>query len=231
MPRRSAPPGTDRRQQILDAALDVFADEGFDAASTKVIAEKADVTQGLIYFYFPSKEELFDAAFQQQAEQVTARLAVYDERARAEPPAAFLRRFTTQLIAVMEEPHSVKLLRIMSQMHMSDKASDSSCPHRVTPFKTLGTTILATIREFIADQCERGALRPIDVTAASELVGMALLVTLLRRTRGDAPLARISAETLTETIVTTLLFGLLPQKAPERRKLLEKGRFLSDEVG
>jgi AcrR family transcriptional regulator len=47
-----------RRQQILDGAAQVFADKGFARATTKEIAEAADVSEGTIYNYFDSKRDL-----------------------------------------------------------------------------------------------------------------------------------------------------------------------------
>lgn len=49
----------DSRQRILDAALDVFYEAGFDGARVDMIAKRAGVNQALIYYYFKSKEELF----------------------------------------------------------------------------------------------------------------------------------------------------------------------------
>lgn len=48
---------SDRRQQILSAAIKFFSDEGFDG-STHLLAKKMGITQPLIYRYFPSKEDL-----------------------------------------------------------------------------------------------------------------------------------------------------------------------------
>ena len=49
----------DSRQRILDAALDVFYEAGFDGARVDEIAKRAGVNQALIYYYFKSKEGLF----------------------------------------------------------------------------------------------------------------------------------------------------------------------------
>jgi len=56
MPRKPAIPGVDRRQQLLEVALVVFAEQGFEAATTKEITDRAGVNQGLIYFYFESND-------------------------------------------------------------------------------------------------------------------------------------------------------------------------------
>ena len=47
-----------RREQILDAALTVFGSKGVDAATMKDVAAAAEVTPGLLYHYFDSKEAL-----------------------------------------------------------------------------------------------------------------------------------------------------------------------------
>ena len=49
----------DTRQRIARAALGAFADHGFDGASTREIARRAGVNQGLITYYFRSKDALW----------------------------------------------------------------------------------------------------------------------------------------------------------------------------
>lgn len=49
---------TDRKQAILDAALEVFASEGYHVASISKIAKSAGVSKGLMYNYFESKQDL-----------------------------------------------------------------------------------------------------------------------------------------------------------------------------
>ncbi|MTI54298.1 TetR/AcrR family transcriptional regulator [Geosporobacter ferrireducens] len=49
------------KQRILDAALDVFFEVGFEGARVSDIAKRAQVNQALIYYYFKSKEELLTA--------------------------------------------------------------------------------------------------------------------------------------------------------------------------
>jgi len=52
---------TEKRQQILDAAITLFADSGFHATSISSIAKEAGVSKGLMYNYFESKEALLHA--------------------------------------------------------------------------------------------------------------------------------------------------------------------------
>lgn len=52
----------ERRKQILDAALTVFSGKGYHATNVSDVAAEAGVSQGTIYWYFESKDELFHAA-------------------------------------------------------------------------------------------------------------------------------------------------------------------------
>jgi AcrR family transcriptional regulator len=52
----------ERRRQILEAAMNVFSKKGFHAANVSDVAAEAGVSQGTIYWYFDSKDELLTAA-------------------------------------------------------------------------------------------------------------------------------------------------------------------------
>ena len=58
---RTAP--ADRRRQILDAAIRVFARQGYNACRVSDIADEAGVAYGLVYHYFKSKDEVLDTLF------------------------------------------------------------------------------------------------------------------------------------------------------------------------
>jgi AcrR family transcriptional regulator len=52
-----------KREDILDAALHLFAERGFHGAAVPLVAERAGVGAGTIYRYFPSKEALVNALY------------------------------------------------------------------------------------------------------------------------------------------------------------------------
>ncbi|WP_459556897.1 TetR/AcrR family transcriptional regulator [Lacunimicrobium album] len=67
-----------RTDEILDTAIDLFAERGYNGADTQEIANRVGVGKGTLYRYFPSKESLFLAA----ADRVMRRLQVHiDEKA------------------------------------------------------------------------------------------------------------------------------------------------------
>ena len=53
------------RKQIMDAAFDLFANEGYSRTSIAAVAQKANVSKGLIYHYFSGKQEILEAIFDQ----------------------------------------------------------------------------------------------------------------------------------------------------------------------
>jgi AcrR family transcriptional regulator len=53
----------DKRRQILDAAISVFASRGFHACRVSDVADEAGVAYGLVYHYFSSKEEILNTLF------------------------------------------------------------------------------------------------------------------------------------------------------------------------
>ncbi len=75
---RSDGTGTRGARLILDAAAEVFLEEGFAAASMSAIAARVGGSKGTLYNYFRSKEELFEAYIQRhcawQAESMFALL-------------------------------------------------------------------------------------------------------------------------------------------------------------
>ena len=65
---RSRMSGTDRRHQLLEAALEVFSRKGFEGTTTKEVAAAAGVTEAIIFRHFPTKQALYTAVLDYRAE-------------------------------------------------------------------------------------------------------------------------------------------------------------------
>lgn len=59
-----------KKEKILNAALEFFANEGYDATSTSKIAKHAEVSEGLIFRHFGNKKGLLDAIYMQAEDRV-----------------------------------------------------------------------------------------------------------------------------------------------------------------
>ncbi|MEQ9188849.1 MAG: TetR/AcrR family transcriptional regulator [Cryomorphaceae bacterium] len=66
-----------RREEILDAALHVFAESGYHSASVSQIAKRACVSKGLMYNYFESKEEVLTTLITDLFEYTMERMKIY----------------------------------------------------------------------------------------------------------------------------------------------------------
>lgn len=80
--------GADRREQLLDVALELFSRHGFDGTTVRDIAGAANVTDGLIYRYFASKEELLEQVID-RARRVLHGLRLEDAIERPVGPALY----------------------------------------------------------------------------------------------------------------------------------------------
>src|SRR6476659_9821062 len=74
-----------KRERILDAAVRVFAQEGFYNAKVSQIAHAAGVADGTIYLYFKSKDDLLISLFENRMERINEnlRLALASETSAA----------------------------------------------------------------------------------------------------------------------------------------------------
>jgi len=57
----------DKKEQIIDAAIELFAQKGFEGTSIRDLAAKADVNVAMVNYYFGSKEKLFEALVEMKA--------------------------------------------------------------------------------------------------------------------------------------------------------------------
>jgi TetR/AcrR family transcriptional regulator, fatty acid metabolism regulator protein len=73
----------DKRRQILDAAVRVFARQGFHTCRVSDIADEASVAYGLVYHYFSSKDQILDTLFLERWDVLLAAIAEADASERS----------------------------------------------------------------------------------------------------------------------------------------------------
>ena len=78
----AAQPAVDKRRVILEAAVRVFARQGFHTCRVSDIADEAGVAYGLVYHYFTSKEEILDTLFLERWDVMLAAIVEVDESPR-----------------------------------------------------------------------------------------------------------------------------------------------------
>ena len=90
-----------RREQLLDAAVELAAGRDLTLLSVQDIAAHAGVSEGLLYHYFPTKDALLVAAVQRAADALTAAL---DAAAQGPPMTALLGGLAAYLDHVQADP-------------------------------------------------------------------------------------------------------------------------------
>ncbi|MEM1337031.1 MAG: helix-turn-helix domain-containing protein [Bacteroidota bacterium] len=98
---------TAKQEKILNAALELFAHEGYNVVSTSKIAQKAGVSEGLIFRHFESKQGLLNAILQQAFDKVAELYApiLIEEN----PKQALVKAITLLFEGDEEEYHFWKL--------------------------------------------------------------------------------------------------------------------------
>jgi AcrR family transcriptional regulator len=70
---------TEKQRNIIETALRLFAEEGFNAVSTSKIAKEAGVSEGLIFRHFDNKKGLLDAIMQEGQEKIKQQLEQFED--------------------------------------------------------------------------------------------------------------------------------------------------------
>lgn len=192
----------DRREQIIQAALRVFAQKGFDKATNKDIAQEVGITAGLIYHYFRSKEALLKAALDGNSPQPLFRSFVSQQPEL--PPNEFLRLIAQQLLKAAESEHFVQLIRIYLPAMIHDPA--------IAP---LGLPMIHQAVKYLEDylmtKMQSGEIRRTDARLTAQIfLGSIMDLVLIRQIAHDPTVLAYSREQIVDHLVNVTLNGLLP---------------------
>ena len=100
---------TDKRRLILDAAVRVFARQGFHTCRVADIADDAGVAYGLVYHYFSSKEEILDTLFLERWDVMLDAIAQADATERS--PRAKLHAIASFIVdSYRRDPELMKVI-------------------------------------------------------------------------------------------------------------------------
>jgi len=137
------PKSEEKRQAILDAAIEVIAEFGLGAAPTSAISKLAGVSEGTLFNYFPSKNELINSLYRSIKQEVALFLLDKFDRKIAIKLALFhiWDRYVTWGIAY---PKKVKVL---GQLRQSELLTEDSQRAGMEPFMILEELVMQNIRE------------------------------------------------------------------------------------
>jgi AcrR family transcriptional regulator len=186
-----------RRRRILDAAVALAAEGGYDAVQMREVAVRADVALGTLYRYFSSKEHLLVSALAEQVSGLSDRLAERPPRGENDGARVMdvIRRVTR---ALQRQPN------VISAMLKSLISSGTGVSEAVGP---IGEQMTGIVVSAMRHDNPEAVARDRDV---AEVIQQVWLASLLMWAAGRAPAAQV------EEKVERAVVLLLPSQGPER---------------
>jgi AcrR family transcriptional regulator len=146
------PDSGERRDQILDAAERLFAEQGFAATPMRAIAQAADVNVATVYYHCGSKEQLFQSIYARVVERMGA--LVQSALLEGGPFNAMVARVLDQVVAYFVQHPSIPKLLLRSAV---GEVSDADQARRDT-YRPLFEMVAAMIQE----RADKGEIRTVD---------------------------------------------------------------------
>lgn len=207
----STPPKFRRRadarpDEVLDAALSLFIEQGFARTSVEQVAKRAGISKGAVYLYFASKEAILEGLVNRTIAPLSDQLfqTISDYRGDPIPVLAQFLRMMGQVLGDKRN-RAVPLIVI----HEAPAA-----PHIAALFRkaVLDRTIPA-ISALLVQGVAGGFIRPVDPEmTARTVVGPILAHLILFEIFGVAPEGGLDLDRLIENHLVILTAGLKPQK-------------------
>jgi AcrR family transcriptional regulator len=156
----------ERRSQIMDAAAEVFAANGFRGTTTKDIARASEVNEALIYQHFASKEELFGEILRSKIEE-SAVADFLDELPADQPIEQTFKDVASKILEIGFRDPLIQKLLIAATVEGNDDTRRLFLNWRI-PF-------VAFLEQVIRSGMERNELREVDpLLSARAFVGLVM---------------------------------------------------------
>jgi TetR/AcrR family transcriptional regulator, fatty acid metabolism regulator protein len=190
----------DKRQQLLGAAVRVFARKGFHASRVGDIAEEAGVAHGLLYHYFKSKDQVLEAVFHDNWSILVTRIELVEES--DEPAADQIRHIAA--IVLRTWLHLPDVVRVVIQ----EFGRSPELPERIGEL----TLPIDVLQRVIARGIERGEFRKdVDPAFAATVVYGSIDELLTAWVLGRLPSDEDAVARAEQTLVEVILLGLQKQ--------------------
>ena len=192
----------DRREQILDAATQLFARQGFQGTTTRQISEQTGVTEALIFRHFASKDELYWAVIERKI-----KAAAPGEHMRARLSAGgsdleVLSGVATQILERRAKDQTLSRLLLYSALE------NHRLSHRF--FRTYVAECYEVLAEYIRCRIAEGQFRPVDpLLAARGFLGMVVYHSWIQELFGGKRYQNFSVQEVSKTLAEVWLQGML----------------------
>ena len=202
-----------RPQELLDAALELFGEKGFAATRTDDVAERAGVSKGTLYLYYPSKEELLKAVISQRLSSEIAAGAEQAENFEGSTAELLNQVLTTWWQEVFDSPVSAVFKIVITEVRNFPEIGEFYVREVAEPGKQL-------IGRMIERGIARGEFRDVDVPSVvlSLILPMVMLCLHKHSLAACTPMeSMVDPKRFIEQHIKLVLHGLLIPPAARRR--------------
>ena len=191
---------TKRKQQILDAALIVFSQKGFDQASIDDIAQAAGIAVGTIYNYYPSKRDILISLISNYV--LTEPFIELLQQTPESNDADFLSSIIEDRLHVNFNNVEVLLL-LISEIQRDPELRQQYLDQVIQP-------ALKLLEKYLKSRVTKNVFRRLNTTvAARTFLGMIVGLSLLYRLEGEkGVLSKIPIRELVSEVATLVLEGV-----------------------
>lgn len=190
-----------RRRQILEAAVDLFARQGFHRTSTRQIAQAAGVAEGTIFNYFPTKKALLVAAMTDILEAYFA--DEMDTLSAAGTLDMLKQTFRSRLELGLQ--HTGRIRFLLSELLINREM-------RQAYFEAIVLRLTERVEQILEQRIAQGYLRPCSVRiVAGAFVGAFLTFLLVAVLDEERRLLDQPVEVISDELARLFLYGLQPQ--------------------
>lgn len=174
----------ERPDEILDAALEIFDDCGFDAARVEDVARRAGISKAGLYLYFDSKEALLRALIEREVAPFARTIRALAEAGTGDPLGT-LGGIIAAMMHLLQNPRRFAVPRIV--LGVAGRFPEIGAFYRERVFDEA----LAAFVLLYEAGVERGLFRPLDpVAAARAVMGPIMIEALWSHVFGGGPDAR-----------------------------------------
>lgn len=191
-----------RRNQILDAAITVFANKGFHRATIRDIAKEAGIADGTIYIYFENKTALLMGILDNINE--SDQREAYFEQAADMDMDTFFRAHVRQRLEIFEGRVLDVIQIVLSEVLVNQELREMYQEKIIAPTFTLA-------EKYFHQWMDAGLIRQFDVPVMMRMITSMVLGLLVLRLLGD-PIVEERWKKLPDVIADMVLYGIQGEK-------------------
>lgn len=185
----------DLRQEILDAARELFVSEGYESVSMRKIADKIEYSPTTIYLHFRDKTELFDCLSEQAFRKLLEKLQSIERSSKLEDPVERLKKGMLAYVEFgLRNPDHYKITFLTQEPYARRRE--------------VGCQAFECLRNAVGACIQANRFRVIDQELASQVLWAGMHgVTSLLIVHAEFPW--VDKDTLTLGMIDTVVEGLL----------------------